>query len=115
MGHQVALVENGKDALAALAGENFDIVLMDLRMPVMNGDAADSTYYRHPACPGVPAVYGRGFQAIAFPEIPPCKALTTARFVLTGRQETPKVGRNPVAGRQVSDQMQPMGLLRLHG
>jgi PAS domain S-box-containing protein len=40
MGHQVAVAENGKQALAALGREAFDIVLMDIRMPVMNGDEA---------------------------------------------------------------------------
>ncbi len=37
LGHQVTLAENGKDALAALAREAFDIVLMDIQMPVMDG------------------------------------------------------------------------------
>ena len=40
MGHQVAVAENGKQALAALGREVFDIVLMDIQMPVMNGDEA---------------------------------------------------------------------------
>jgi len=40
MGHQVAVAENGKQALAALGREACDIVLMDIRMPVMNGDEA---------------------------------------------------------------------------
>jgi CheY-like chemotaxis protein len=36
-GHQVALAENGREALEALAREQFDVVLMDVQMPVMNG------------------------------------------------------------------------------
>jgi len=36
-GHRVRRVENGEKALAALAEETFDIVLMDMRMPVMDG------------------------------------------------------------------------------
>jgi two-component system, sensor histidine kinase and response regulator len=36
-GHQVTLAENGKVALEALAREAFDIVLMDIEMPEMNG------------------------------------------------------------------------------
>jgi CheY-like chemotaxis protein len=37
MGHAIVLVENGKEALDALAKEHFNMVLMDLRMPVMDG------------------------------------------------------------------------------
>ena len=36
-GHQVAAVENGQEALSALDGENFDFVLLDGDMPVMDG------------------------------------------------------------------------------
>ena len=39
-GHQVALAENGQQALAALGAETFDMILMDIQMPVMNGDEA---------------------------------------------------------------------------
>ncbi|SDR81123.1 PAS domain S-box-containing protein [Opitutus sp. GAS368] len=37
MGHAVAIVENGQEALERLAGGNFDAVLMDCEMPVMDG------------------------------------------------------------------------------
>jgi PAS domain S-box-containing protein len=36
-GHRVVLAENGRDALAALEKERFDVVLMDIQMPEMNG------------------------------------------------------------------------------
>jgi signal transduction histidine kinase/DNA-binding response OmpR family regulator len=36
-GHQVTVVTNGEEAIDALARERFDIVLMDLQMPVMGG------------------------------------------------------------------------------
>jgi len=36
-GHQVVVVENGEMAVAAVAREPFDVVLMDLQMPVMGG------------------------------------------------------------------------------
>ncbi len=39
-GHQVKAVENGEQALAALRRETFDLVLMDVRMPVMDGEEA---------------------------------------------------------------------------
>ena len=33
----MTVVENGQDAVDAVAREHFDIVLMDLQMPVMGG------------------------------------------------------------------------------
>ena len=36
-GHHVTVVENGREAVARLAREAFDLVLMDLQMPVMGG------------------------------------------------------------------------------
>ncbi|XXJ18775.1 transporter substrate-binding domain-containing protein [Desulfovibrio caledoniensis] len=37
MGHRVRAVNNGEMALTALRGEPFDLVLMDIQMPVMDG------------------------------------------------------------------------------
>ncbi len=36
-GHQVAVANNGREALAALERQTFDVVLMDLQMPEMDG------------------------------------------------------------------------------
>lgn len=40
MGHEVAVAENGLEALRALHGEDYDVVLMDGRMPQMDGEQA---------------------------------------------------------------------------
>ena len=37
LGHEVTFVENGREAVAAWRGGNFDVVLMDLHMPLMDG------------------------------------------------------------------------------
>ena len=36
-GYEVVIVTNGEEAVAAVARERFDAVLMDVQMPVMNG------------------------------------------------------------------------------
>jgi len=40
MGHDVTVVEDGKECLAALEQNNFDLLLLDIQMPVMNGEDA---------------------------------------------------------------------------
>ncbi|MEW6313816.1 MAG: response regulator [Pseudomonadota bacterium] len=40
MGHAVTVASNGKEALAALDQKNYDIVLMDMQMPEMDGAEA---------------------------------------------------------------------------
>lgn len=37
LGYRFMLAENGREAIECLMKENFDLVLMDIEMPVMNG------------------------------------------------------------------------------
>ena len=46
MGHQIVVVNNGAEAVRAYAENSFDLVLMDLRMPEMDGFAATSAIRR---------------------------------------------------------------------
>ena len=40
VGHQVVVVDNGRDAVRAAADMQFDLILMDIQMPLMDGEAA---------------------------------------------------------------------------
>jgi signal transduction histidine kinase/DNA-binding response OmpR family regulator len=51
--HRIVTAENGQLALAALAGQRFDVVLMDVQMPVMDGFAATGEIRRLDAINGV--------------------------------------------------------------
>ena len=36
-GHEVEIVDNGEDVLEKLQSENYDVILADIKMPVMSG------------------------------------------------------------------------------
>lgn len=43
LGHNGVLVTNGEQALQALAGQPFDLVLLDVSMPVLDGESTLAT------------------------------------------------------------------------
>ncbi len=57
IGHRTCLVENGEQALDAMEKQRFDLVLMDLNMPVMGGLEAAKLYrFTHRHEPRLPIV-----------------------------------------------------------
>jgi two-component system, sensor histidine kinase and response regulator len=57
MGHTVKVVGNGRLALDAVMRDRFDLVLMDMQMPVMDGlDAARAIRLHEADAPGVPII-----------------------------------------------------------
>lgn len=54
LGHKVTVVSDGAEALVRLAAESFDLLLIDMQMPVMDGLSATRELRRQEASAGTP-------------------------------------------------------------
>jgi signal transduction histidine kinase/CheY-like chemotaxis protein len=55
-GHRVSIVANGREAIEAVKKDNFDLVLMDVQMPELDGLAATREIRRTPGVEDLPIV-----------------------------------------------------------
>jgi class 3 adenylate cyclase len=55
-GHKVAIAENGKQALEKLRADSFDLVLLDIEMPEMNGYQVLETCLQDPELRDIPII-----------------------------------------------------------
>jgi PAS domain S-box-containing protein len=56
MGHTVQIAQNGKEAISLFKKDTFDLILMDIQMPVMDGIMATKMLKRH--CKKLPPIVG---------------------------------------------------------
>jgi PAS domain S-box-containing protein len=61
-GHQVTLAEDGQQVLDLLAAQDFDVILMDIQMPVMNGVEVTREIRRLENDAGMPACWNAGIE-----------------------------------------------------
>ena len=54
--HTVTLARNGEQALAALATANFDAIVLDVMMPVMDGPETFRELQKNPATASIPVL-----------------------------------------------------------
>jgi len=64
-GHTVSEAENGRQALVSLAGETFDVVLLDIVMPELDGYATLEAIKTDPALRHLPVIIISGVEEIA--------------------------------------------------
>lgn len=64
-GHTVSEAENGRQALVSLAGETFDVVLLDIVMPELDGYATLEAIKADPALRHLPVIIISGVEEIA--------------------------------------------------
>jgi two-component system cell cycle response regulator DivK len=55
-GYEIAETENGEEALAAIAKQRPDLILMDIQLPVMDGYAATRRIKTDPALKSIPVI-----------------------------------------------------------
>ena len=55
-GYEITEVENGQEALAAIAKQRPDLILMDIQLPIMDGYTATSRIKADPALRSIPII-----------------------------------------------------------
>ena len=63
MGHSVVLAENGEEAIKKVGENKFDIIFMDVQMPVMDGITATRELRRKSCCIPIIALTANAFDS----------------------------------------------------
>ena len=56
LGHDVSVAVDGREAVELSAGDDFDLILMDVVMPGLNGFQATRQLTKDPATAGIPVI-----------------------------------------------------------
>jgi DNA-binding NtrC family response regulator len=82
-GHAVTVTANGRAAMAALAAEHFDLLILDIFMPDMDGFETIKEVHRHR--PGLPVVVITGTSIFStMPEAPDFLAMAVKLGAVRG-------------------------------
>ena len=92
-GVELTIAENGAEALDALARERFDVVLMDMQMPVMDGLQATAEIRRREAAEG-------------------CAPLPVIMLTANAMGEHVEAARKAGANRHMAKPLRPEALIR---
>ncbi len=116
-GFQASLVENGEDALDALAQESFDAVLLDINMPGLSGLDVVKLYRMgaldQPRIPIIAlsadatvetkeAALAAGIDVYLTKPVEPSRLIATIEAAVTGRSPHPAVAAKGTAGEPVA-------------
>lgn len=92
MGHRVQVVDTGMDAVTAVAREHFDVILMDLRMPLLGG------------CDAAEQIRQGGTNGASVPDRDVFICAMTANATPQEREKTQRVGMNDFLSKPVRKQ-----------
>lgn len=85
-GFRVITASNGEEGVAAAVANHPDLILMDVKMPVMDGVVAQQTLHENPATKDIKVVFLTAFSDPTRPEVDSrlAKEMGAADFIVKG-------------------------------
>ncbi len=84
---KVKIVGNGKQALAAIEKEHFDLILLDLIMPVMDGYQVLSHLKEHPIVTPIVVLSNLGMES----DREKCMSLGASAYIVKANNDAPAI------------------------